>query len=91
MAYLEVSTTYLMLANGSNLRVNGLDGGAQHALKPNASGVTLEGSENKSISLPYNVASGLCICEGLVGCCLVETIGIGDFPLAFVLATSFSQ
>jgi hypothetical protein len=74
--------TYLMLAKGSNLRINGLDGGAQHALKPNTSGVTLKGSENKGISLPNNVARGLCVCERLVGCCLVETIGIGDFSLA---------
>lgn len=71
-----------MLAEGSNFRVNRCDGSAKHALKPNTSSIALKGSKNKSISLTGDIASGLCICKCLVSCCLVQTIGISDFPLA---------
>ena len=71
-----------MLRESGNLRVNGCDGSAEHALKPNASSVALKGSENKSISHGINVACGFCICERLISCCLVQTIGVGNFPLS---------
>lgn len=82
MAIFKGLLAYLMLGNSSNLRVHGCNGSAQHALEPNTAGIALKGSENKSICLPGNVTSGLCICERLVGCCLVQTIGIGNFPLS---------
>jgi hypothetical protein len=83
--------TYLMLGNSCNLRVNGFDGGAKHAFKPNTSGIALKGSVYKSISLSDNVPGSLCICEGLVGCCLMQAIGIGNFPLAVLAIIAAGQ
>lgn len=71
-----------MLGDSRDLRVNGCDGSTEHALKPNASGVALKGSKNESISHRSDVAGSFCICERLVSCCLVQTIGVGNFPLS---------
>jgi hypothetical protein len=74
--YMPVEFLYLMLRDGGNLRIGSGNCGTQDAGKSNAAGISLQSSVDQSSSHTVDIASGLCIGECLVGCGLVETVGV---------------
>src|SRR5882757_5581179 len=65
----------LMLGNSCNLRVDS-GFGAENASQSNLASVSLQSSEDQSISLTCHIPSCLCVGESLIGGCLVETVQI---------------
>lgn len=68
----------LVLREGRDLRVHGLQARAERALLPDGSRVPLQGPENEGVGHALDVSIGFGIREGLVGDCLLEAVEIGN-------------
>lgn len=67
----------LMLRNSCNFRVDS-GFGAENASQSNLASVSLQSSEDQSISLTCHIPSCLCVGESLIGGSLVETVQVGN-------------
>lgn len=66
----------LVLLDGSNFRVDGLDGGARSGRATDGSGVALQCAVGQRVGHALNIAGRLGVAECLISSRLLEAVGV---------------